>query len=586
MREEEFVIKLITLREHRKWVITGLLTVFAAALVLLLNTQTASAADKVYADQKEVPFSVEPVAQNGTTLVQLRPLFESLGIALDWNGNTQTITGTKGDSKFTLVLGQRTATINGKPFELAVPGKAINGHTMVLLRFVGEASGAVVGWHAETRSISVYSNEYMQILGITREEAQKRANAGASKGAESSDSLLRGFYLHASADLTGYKGCRGMCWDYYYFINDSQFVKKAPQGGWNNVDCSKDACFSYEVKDGQLITDGDKRQDLRITDKAIYIGRDIYYKHEPLNRLKLSGKYDASSYVSGTLGGGFASSSTMIFRPDGTFLDDSWIGVTSDGSDVSGDGSGVSFTVTDESEASGRYTVINYSILLEYKDGTKEVYLFFRPDRNDRMLKIGGRDFLLDDSYDPNAVPAATGHAGSSDKAEPAKPAEPPKPYQDKIVTDNFAVKKNIQEELPDELEEAGDVAITLSGYQWAELELHPEDQSSADDTIIAFTARYTVDNMSSSDVDLSTLTSALWVDAGHLPETRELAPDAEKVLKAGQSVELLAVFVVKAGMVAEWEDPYLVFSELKTTSGEEAFDGEEIDFLIRNPYN
>ncbi len=565
------------LREKRKWILAGLLTVFAAVLVLLLNTETASAADKVYADRKEVTFSVKPVAQNGTTLVQLRPLFESLGIELNWNGNTQTVTGTKGDATFALVLGQRTATINGKPFELAVPGKAINGHTMVPLRFVGEATGAVVGWHAETRTISVYSGEYMQILGITREEAQKRANAGAARGAESSESAgaLRGFYVHASADLTGYKGCRGMCWDYYYFINDSQFVKKAPQSGWDNVDCSKDECSTYELKNGELILNGNKRYPLEIAEDYLKIDGDVYFKHEPLNRLKLSGKYDASSYVSGTLGGGFASSSTMIFRPDGTFLDDRWIGVTSDGSDVSGDGSGVSFTITDESEAAGRYTVINYSILLEYKDGTKEVYLFFRPDRNEQMLKIGGRDFLLDDSYDPNAVPA-----------KPADPAVPVEPYQDKIVTDNFAVKKNVQEELPDDREVAGDVAITLIGYQWAELELSPEEQSKADDTIIAFTARYAVDNMSSSDVDLSTLTSALWIDAGYLPETRELAPDSESVLKAGQSAELLAVYVLKAGMVAEWEDPDLVFSELKSTTGDDMFDGREIEFLIHNPYN
>lgn len=163
-----------------KWIVIGLLFAVVATLFLLLNTQTASAADSVHTDKKKVTFSVEPTIKEGTTLVQLRPLFESLGIELDWNASTNTVTGTKGASTFSLTIGQRTAMVNGKKIELAVPGRLANGHTLIPLRFVGEASGAVVGWHAETRTISILSNEYVEILGITAEEAQKQANAGVT----------------------------------------------------------------------------------------------------------------------------------------------------------------------------------------------------------------------------------------------------------------------------------------------------------------------------------------------------------------------------------------------------------------------
>lgn len=577
---EEIRIKINLHQGMNKWVMTGLLFAVAVIAFLFLNAKITSAADAVYTDKKQIPFSVEPTIKDGTTLVQLRPLFESLGIELDWNASTNTVTGTKGASTFSLTIGQRTATVNGNEVELALPGRLENGHTLVPLRFVGEATGAIVGWHDETRTISIFSSEYIEILGITREEAQRQANAGVTWETQVSGDTLRGFYVHSSADLTGYKGCRGMCWDYIYFINDHQLVRSMPQGGWDTVDCTKDTCFSYSVKDGQLNIDDDKTYNLKVSDGGLYLNGDYYFKHEPLQRLKLDGKYSASSYVGGTLGTGFSSTSTMIFRPDGTFIDDYWIGVMSSGSDVSGDGSGVSFTIQEESEAAGRYTIINYSILLEFNDGTKEVYMFFRPDRNERMLKIGGRDFLIDDSYDPNEPLESSGNS-----------AEPVEPYKDRLVTDNIAVKKNIREELPQSNEEEGGIAITLDGYQWAELDISPDHASSfaglGDGTIVAITARYTVANTSSSDVDVSTLKSVIWVDAGYLQSSPSLSPEVDPVLKAGESIELLAVFIATADLLTEeWDRfPDLVFSELKTTAGDDALGGVEIEFWIFNPY-
>lgn len=555
-----------------------MLFVIMASAVLLLNNQSASASSTVLSDKKEIAFTIDPKIEKGTTLVQLRPLFESLGIELEWNGDSRTVTGTKGDSTFVLTIGQRTATVNGKKVELALPGRLTDGHTLVPLRFVGEATGAVVGWHEGTRTISVLSSEYMDILGITREEAQKQANAGVTWDIQTDGNQLRGLYVHGSADLLGTRGCRGMCWDYYYFIDDHRVITDAPDGIWDNADCTKDKCFSYEIKNDQIVIDG-KTMSMKKSDKSLTIDGDQFFKHEPLHRLKLDGKYDASSYISGSLGNSFSSSSTLIFRPDGAFFNDSWVGVISDGSD-SGDGSGVSFTLSDESEASGRYTVINYSILLEYKDGEKEVFMFFRPDLNDRMLKIGGRDLLIDDSYDPDSA------TKPSDNEENPGPVEP---YKDKLITGNIAGKKNIIQELPNDREKSGGIVITLDGYQWAELDISPENRQKfngyGDGTIVALTARFTVANESSSDVDLSTLKSTIWLDTGHLPESREAAPDVESVLKAGKTAEMMAVFMVPADMAAGWNDPELIFSDLKKTNGEDVSASFEIGFTIDNPY-
>src|SRR5690606_2982398 len=126
------------------------------------------------------------------------------------------------------------------------------GHTMVPLRFVGEATGAAVGWHGKTRTISVYSSEYLQISGLSHEEARKMANAGLPPSDASADGP-RGFYARGSADLLGTRGCRGMCWDYFFFVNDHQVLLHPSQQTAAYVDCREAECLPYEIKDGNLI---------------------------------------------------------------------------------------------------------------------------------------------------------------------------------------------------------------------------------------------------------------------------------------------------------------------------------------------
>ena len=94
-------------------------------------------------------FDVQPVVRNGTTLVQMRPLFEYLGAKVTWKAKTKQIDATKGSTKIKLILGNKQATVNGKSKALAVPPQAINGHTMVPLRFVSESLGTKVEYHGD-----------------------------------------------------------------------------------------------------------------------------------------------------------------------------------------------------------------------------------------------------------------------------------------------------------------------------------------------------------------------------------------------------------------------------------------------------
>lgn len=112
---------------------------------------------KVILDGQTLSFDVAPVNENGRVMVPMRAIFEALGAEIQWNGNTKTITATKGSTTILLTIGKTTATVNGKSVSLAVPAKLMNERTFVPLRFVAEALGCDVNWAPETKLISITS---------------------------------------------------------------------------------------------------------------------------------------------------------------------------------------------------------------------------------------------------------------------------------------------------------------------------------------------------------------------------------------------------------------------------------------------
>ena len=87
-----------------------------------------------------------PLQQEGTILVPLRGVFEKLGAGVQFATATKTITAIRGATTVTLRLGDPYAYVNGAQRPLAVAPQALNGVTVVPLRFVSEALGAQVTW--------------------------------------------------------------------------------------------------------------------------------------------------------------------------------------------------------------------------------------------------------------------------------------------------------------------------------------------------------------------------------------------------------------------------------------------------------
>ncbi|WP_020618254.1 copper amine oxidase N-terminal domain-containing protein [Paenibacillus daejeonensis] len=557
-----------------------ILALMLAIACSLAFSAVASAKEeiRVVVDTQPVPFSIHPYLDRGTTLVQLRPLFESLGIELDWNAATKTVSGRKGDERVQLTIGQSTATVNGQSVSLAGPGQIRDGHTLVPLRFIGEATGASVGWHAPSQTIQVYSSEYRLILGLSKEEAGQ-AVLLAPPAQAAGGHKLQGFYARGSADLMGTRGCRGMCWDYFYFFNNQQVIKDPPPLTGAKVDCEEHTCLSYELKGDQLIIAGDRTYTIGFREQGITLNSNLFVRHDPLLRPRLEGTYVASGYTGGTAGGGFATTSTLVFRPDGTFLDDRFLGVITDGS-PSGDGTGIDSTHLTESESAGRYTVINHTILLQYEDGPTEKLLFFRPDGNDRMYKIGGRDFLYTERTVPDRDPTASEPSANQVTA----------PFADRLLTEGYASKNVFKQHNPRTSKTRNDVDVQVSGYQWADLSIAPEHQSLftgfGDGPIVALTVKYNVTNKSTETIDLTSLKVTVDVADGVVTETPALAPAAAERLSAGEQTERLAVLLFPADMLKKYSRFDLGFIGLKTAAGAEAWSGGSLSFRLNAPYS
>lgn len=135
----------------------ALMVICALALVGIgMGENSAQAAAiQIMFNGRYLTLDVPPVIQNGRTLVPFRKLFESLGASVGWNEATQTVTGVKGSTTVSLVIGSDTATVNGKAVKLDVAPTIITGRTLVPIRFVSENLGADVTWVPSKETVVV-----------------------------------------------------------------------------------------------------------------------------------------------------------------------------------------------------------------------------------------------------------------------------------------------------------------------------------------------------------------------------------------------------------------------------------------------
>lgn len=135
----------------------------AIALPLLI----AAAASPVHADALQAPevmlngqkltFPVGPAIIQDTAFVPLRQLFERQGAEVLWEETTRTVQAEKEDLTFTYTIGDKEAYLNNKRLSVPVPGRIVDGTTLVPLRLISEALGSRVAWNEQDRVITITS---------------------------------------------------------------------------------------------------------------------------------------------------------------------------------------------------------------------------------------------------------------------------------------------------------------------------------------------------------------------------------------------------------------------------------------------
>ena len=135
-----------------------------AAIVLCLSPLTAfgeknaNRIDICYNDEILL-FDVEPVIENGRTLVPLRAIFEIMGCAVYYSidDGKQIVKAHRANDSLLLTIGENKMYFNGKEISLDVPAKSKDARTLVPLRAISEAFECEVYWYGDTSKIDIYS---------------------------------------------------------------------------------------------------------------------------------------------------------------------------------------------------------------------------------------------------------------------------------------------------------------------------------------------------------------------------------------------------------------------------------------------
>lgn len=101
----------------------------------------------------------EPFVKKGNTYVPFRAIAEALEAEVIWNPEKRSITVTKDGVSIQLLVGSKTATVNGKKISLDAPATVTKGNTYVPVRFISEALNATVKWESESQTVVVYEEK-------------------------------------------------------------------------------------------------------------------------------------------------------------------------------------------------------------------------------------------------------------------------------------------------------------------------------------------------------------------------------------------------------------------------------------------
>ncbi len=135
-----------------------------------LNTSAKEITVLLNGEALECP--VPPKIQNGSTMVPMRAIFEALGMNVEWNNDTKTVTAQKKDKTVTLTVGENVLYLNEDEVELSVAPYIESDTTMVPVRAVSESVDAKVKWNSFMHRVEIVTDDF------TVDDEQWKSNVG------------------------------------------------------------------------------------------------------------------------------------------------------------------------------------------------------------------------------------------------------------------------------------------------------------------------------------------------------------------------------------------------------------------------
>ncbi len=138
--------------------VVGLLATASPAAAAPMEPYIHGTPVTIHVDGEYLPTDVDPVIDNGRTLVPLRAAGEAVGAEVSWDQPTQTATVSKDGLTVSFRLGSITYFVNGESRLTDVPPQMKNNRTMLPIRVLAEAIGANVTWNQKMLDVAITTN--------------------------------------------------------------------------------------------------------------------------------------------------------------------------------------------------------------------------------------------------------------------------------------------------------------------------------------------------------------------------------------------------------------------------------------------
>ncbi|OON96081.1 MAG: hypothetical protein ATN36_06495 [Epulopiscium sp. Nele67-Bin005] len=268
-----------------------------ASLLLVSSLASPVYGINLIVNSEVVESTQSPVQQNGTTLVPARIVSEQLGANVSWDSSSNTTTITKGNTTIKLTLNSTQATVNGQATTLSTAPIAVNGTTMIPVRFVSEALNVPIDWDATSQTVLINSNT---------SDLSKISNE-----------------LNADKALQLVKNYSGQTAFSYAGIQSSYFAvygQKAPEFYVFYPDYGSDGVYAVHTETGEIIDGGGSVQHI-LMDFPILSENQIYGFVQ-----RYFGENTATSIDTEVINGRkyydcYAGGSGLVFRDDGVAFD-------------------------------------------------------------------------------------------------------------------------------------------------------------------------------------------------------------------------------------------------------------------------